>query len=114
MCSNQFLLSVLFQALLLFLRRGVNFCSRAWRERNGRSSVLGRDLKPLVCCIDLYTWIYLFEEVILHWLKVQCLLITLSHQIGMFAVLKDLRDNFSVIMDQEKLIPSLKCFSKVT
>lgn len=39
MCNNQFLLSIFFQALLLFLRRGVNFCSRAWRERNGHSSV---------------------------------------------------------------------------
>lgn len=28
-CSNQFLLSILFQGLLLFWRRGVNFCCRA-------------------------------------------------------------------------------------
>ncbi len=53
LCSNQFLLSVFFQALLLFWRRGVSFCCRAWREWNGRPSVLGRDSKPLVCNFDL-------------------------------------------------------------
>lgn len=72
---------------------------------------LGRDLKPLVCCIVLYTCIYLSGEVILHCLKVQCLLITLFYQTGMFAVLIDLCDNLAVSMDQEKINSLPKIFS---